>query len=104
MTSPGTQIPATPTRFQLPLLRWLGGYRGVDLAGDTNAGLVVAGMVVPQAMAYAILAGLPPQVGLYAGIAPKVARALLSGAIQFSTYEATKEWAIGFIGRTFPRL
>ena len=41
---------------------------------------------------------------LYAGIAPKVARALASGAIQFSTYEATKDWAVGYLARTFPRL
>ena len=39
---------------------------------------------------------------LYAGVAPKVARALASGAIQFSTYEATKAWAVGFIGWRFP--
>ena len=41
---------------------------------------------------------------LYSGVVPKVARALASGAIQFSTYEATKEWAIGFLAREFPRL
>jgi len=41
---------------------------------------------------------------LYAGVTPKVVRALLSGAIQFSTYEATKDWAEGFLGRNFPRL
>ena len=41
---------------------------------------------------------------LYAGIAPKVARALASGAIQFSTYEATKEWSLNFLARRFPQL
>ena len=41
---------------------------------------------------------------LYSGVVPKVARALASGAIQFSTYEATKEWATGFLARQFPRL
>jgi len=41
---------------------------------------------------------------LYAGIAPKVARALASGAIQFSTYEATKEWSLNFLARRFPNL
>jgi len=41
---------------------------------------------------------------LYAGIAPKVARALASGAIQFSTYEATKEWSLSFLARRFPNL
>ena len=41
---------------------------------------------------------------LYAGIAPKVVRALASGAIQFSTYEATKEWSLNFLARRFPQL
>ena len=41
---------------------------------------------------------------LYSGVAPKVARALASGAIQFSTYEATKAWAIASLARTFPGL
>ena len=41
---------------------------------------------------------------LYAGIAPKVARAFASGAIQFSTYEATKEWSLNFLARRFPNL
>ena len=41
---------------------------------------------------------------LYAGIAPKVVRALASGAIQFSTYEATKEWSLSFLARRFPGL
>jgi len=41
---------------------------------------------------------------LYAGVVPKVARALCSGAIQFSTYEATKRWAVGFLARSYPGL
>jgi hypothetical protein len=41
---------------------------------------------------------------LYAGVVPKVARALCSGAIQFSTYEATKEWSVNFLTRRFPGL
>ena len=41
---------------------------------------------------------------LYSGVTPKVARALASGAIQFSTYEATKEWASGYLARKFPGL
>ena len=39
-----------------------------------------------------------------AGIAPKVVRALASGAIQFSTYEATKEWSLNLLARRFPQL
>lgn len=41
---------------------------------------------------------------LYSGVVPKVARAVASGAIQFSTYEATKEWATNEIARRFPGL
>jgi len=42
--------------------------------------------------------------GLYAGVVPKVVRALASGAIQFSTYEATKEWAVRSLARAAPWL
>ncbi len=54
----------------LPFLDWLPSYRRGDLSGDLMAGLIVAIMLVPQSMAYAMLAGLPPQVGLYASILP----------------------------------
>jgi SulP family sulfate permease len=54
----------------LPVLDWLPNYRRSDLSGDLLAGLIVAIMLVPQGMAYAMLAGLPPQVGLYASILP----------------------------------
>jgi SulP family sulfate permease len=60
----------------LPAWRWLRRYTRADFGGDAVAGLVVAIMVVPQGMAYATLAGLPPEVGLYASIAPLVAYAL----------------------------
>ncbi|MDH3493285.1 MAG: solute carrier family 26 protein [Acidobacteriota bacterium] len=59
----------------LPIAEWLPGYKKSDLAGDMLAGLIVAIMLVPQSMAYAMLAGLPPQVGLYASIVPLVAYA-----------------------------
>lgn len=56
----------------LPALGWLRHYHRADLVGDLLAGLIVAIMLVPQGMAYALLAGLPPQVGLYASILPLV--------------------------------
>lgn len=59
-----------------PAWRWLARYSRADFAGDAVAGLVVAIMVVPQGMAYATLAGLPPEIGLYASVAPLVAYAL----------------------------
>ena len=53
-----------------PLATTLGDYRRERFVADLIAGLVVAIMLVPQAMAYAMLAGLPPQVGLYASLLP----------------------------------
>ena len=54
----------------LPLAGSLANYHREDFVSDLIAGLIVAIMLVPQAMAYAMLAGLPPQVGLYASIVP----------------------------------
>lgn len=54
----------------VPMAEWLPGYRGADFSGDAFAGTIVAIMLVPQSMAYAMLAGLPAQVGLYASILP----------------------------------
>jgi SulP family sulfate permease len=52
------------------LLGWLRTYRRDDLASDVGAGIVVAMMMIPQGMAYALVAGLPPVAGLYASIVP----------------------------------
>lgn len=54
---------------------WLGSYRRSWLAGDLTAGLIVTVLLIPQSLAYAMLAGLPPQMGLYASILPVVAYA-----------------------------
>lgn len=61
----------------IPALNWLPVYRREDLAGDLMAGLIVAIMLVPQGMAYALLAGLPPQIGLYASIVPLIIYGLM---------------------------
>jgi SulP family sulfate permease len=61
----------------LPFLTWMSRYRSTDLTSDLLAGVIVAIMLVPQGMAYAMLAGLPPQVGLYASIAPTLLYGLL---------------------------
>ncbi len=60
-----------------PFLDWLRNYKRSDLTGDMTAGIIVAIMLVPQSMAYALLAGLPPQVGLYASIVPLIVYGLL---------------------------
>lgn len=60
---------------------WLRGYRPAWLAGDLTAGVIVTVMLIPQSLAYALLAGLPPEVGLYASILPIVAYALLGSSM-----------------------
>lgn len=61
----------------LPVLRWGRQYRREQAIHDVMAALTVTLMLVPQALAYAILAGLPPQVGLYASLLPLLVYALL---------------------------
>ena len=61
----------------VPLIRTLSGYDAGTLRADLAAGLTVAVMLVPQSMAYAALAGLPPVAGLYASVVPLIVYALL---------------------------
>jgi sulfate permease, SulP family len=61
----------------LPFTDWLLHYQPKNLTSDLIAGVIVAVMLVPQSMAYALLAGLPPEVGLYASIAPLIIYGLL---------------------------
>lgn len=63
------------------MLTWLKGYRRELLAGDLGAGVLVVLMLVPQGMAYALVAGLPPVAGLYASILPALAYALLGSSM-----------------------
>ena len=58
------------------MLEWLRQYRRAALPGDISAGIVVAMMMIPQGMAYALVAGLPPVVGIYASIFPPLLYAL----------------------------
>lgn len=61
----------------LPVRTWLNGYHSVHAKSDLMAGVTTAIMLVPQSMAYAVLAGLPAYVGLYASILPPVVYAVL---------------------------
>ena len=60
----------------LPILDWAPRYTRTDAVNDLFAAIIVTIMLVPQSLAYAMLAGLPPVVGLYASILPLVAYAL----------------------------
>jgi sulfate permease, SulP family len=70
---------------RLPLVPLLRHYPRRHLRGDVTAGLTTAVMLIPQAMAYAALAGMPPVTGLYASVVPIAVYALLgtSGALAF---------------------
>jgi SulP family sulfate permease len=63
------------------MLRWLRQYRRALLAGDISAGIVVAMMMIPQGMAYALVAGLPPVAGIYASIVPPLLYALIGSSM-----------------------
>jgi SulP family sulfate permease len=71
-------------RSLLPILRWAPNYQRVDLRSDLAAGVTVGAMLVPQAMAYALLAGLPPEVGLYASTIPVIVYALFGTSRQLA--------------------
>ena len=66
----------------LPILSWLPGYKKEYLSGDFSAGLTVGVMLIPQGMAYAMIAGLPPVYGLYAALVPQVVYAIFGTSRQ----------------------
>ena len=62
------------------LPRWLRHYRRADLPGDVSAGVIVTLLLVPQGLAYALVAGLPPEAGLYASLLPLLLYAFSGGS------------------------
>ncbi|GAE33170.1 SulP family inorganic anion transporter [Halalkalibacter akibai] len=68
----------------IPALEWIPNYQRTDLRGDMSAGLIVAVMLIPQGMAYAMLAGLPPVIGLYASTIPIIVYALFGTSRQLA--------------------
>ncbi|WP_347977246.1 SulP family inorganic anion transporter [Microbacterium sp. ProA8] len=71
---------SSPSRLPPWLLPTLSGYRTAWLGRDILAGLTAGAVVVPQAMAYATIANLPVQVGLYTCIVPMLVYAMLGGS------------------------
>ncbi|MEL7341292.1 MAG: sulfate permease, partial [Bacteroidota bacterium] len=68
----------------IPALQWSRHYQKAWLRPDLMAGLTVGVMLIPQAMAYALLAGMPPIYGLYASTLPLLIYALLGTSRQLS--------------------
>ena len=63
-----------------PAWQWLSRYNGPKFRSDLLAALIVIAMLVPQGMAYAMVAGLPPVMGLYASILPMIIYAMVGGS------------------------
>jgi high affinity sulfate transporter 1 len=68
----------------LPPVRWLGGYQAAWLPGDVVAGVTLAAYAIPVSLAYASLAGLPPQVGIYGYLLGGLGYALLGSSRQLA--------------------
>ena len=75
-------MPAGDALPDRPILASLEGYRLAWLKADVAAGLAIAAVGLPSAIAYPAIAGLPPQTGLYASIAPLVAYAVFGPSRQ----------------------
>lgn len=63
---------STLLRRYLPILDWGARYTGKTATNDLIVACIVTVMLIPQSLAYALLAGVPPQVGLYASMAPLI--------------------------------
>ena len=71
-------------RWRFPLPRWLAEYRTGWLTGDVVAGVTLAAYAIPVSLAYAGLAGLPPQVGVYGYMLGGIGYALLGSSRQLA--------------------
>ncbi len=66
----------------IPILEWLPNYKKSQLQGDVIAGITVAIVLIPQGIAYALIAGLPPIYGLYAALFPQLIYAIFGSSRQ----------------------
>lgn len=83
---PTAKDTATYTRSLFPFLDWIGHYNTQWLIGDLVAGITIGVVVIPQGMAYAILANLEPQFGLYSSF---------MGVLTYWFFATSKDITIG---------
>src|SRR4249920_2960455 len=77
--------PGTRSKWSwLPPVRWLGGYQAAWLPGDVVSGVTLAAYAIPVSLAYASLAGLPPQHGIYCYLVAGIAYALFGTSRQLA--------------------
>lgn len=89
-----TVSPDRQRHGSLPVLDWFFGYQKDWLRWDLIAGLITAAVVIPKAMAYATIAGLPAQVGLYTVLVPMAIYAVVgtSRPLSVSTTATLPSW------------
>ncbi|UZE95504.1 SulP family inorganic anion transporter [Alkalimarinus alittae] len=89
---------------RVPFLKWAKSYNRTTFVADSVAAMVITIMLIPQSLAYAMLAGLPPQLGLYASLLPLVAYALLgsSGPLSVGPFAITSIMTATALAATFP--
>jgi len=68
----------------IPILEWLPNYQKKWLKSDLFAGLTIGVILIPQGIAYAIIAGLPPIYGLYTAMIPQIVYAFLGTSRQLA--------------------
>lgn len=73
---PATAAARLRAHTLFPVLRWGRHYNGSAFTADASAAVLVTILVIPQSLAYALLAGLPAEVGLYASVVPALLYAL----------------------------
>ncbi len=66
----------------IPILEWLPNYTRSRFKGDFIAGITVAIILIPQGIAYALIAGLPPIYGLYCALVPQLVYAVFGSSRQ----------------------
>ena len=66
----------------IPILEWLPNYKSARLRGDFIAGITVGIILIPQGIAYALIAGLPPIYGLYTALVPQIMYAIFGSSRQ----------------------
>jgi len=82
----------------IPILSWLSNYDKSWLRNDITAGLVVGIVLIPQGMAYALIAGLPPIYGLYTALVPPAIYAIMGSARQVSPGPVAMDSLLVFTG------
>lgn len=88
----------------LPFTSWASNYNRTLLSHDSTAALIVSIMLIPQALAYGLLAGLPPQTGLYASLLPLVMYALFgrSAPLSVGPFAITSIMTAAALSSLFP--